>query len=108
MTIFCRNHSVHRLIQHGRYSPSSGSAVCADLPVTVLDYWMGRRQQQGHESPVGAPAAQVQPRDAEVTAGGAPCVSLVILEPLCPIDHKPRENIICHQNDCFWKLSCLF
>lgn len=58
MTIFCRYHSVHRLIQHGRYSLSSGSAVCADLPGTVLDYWGGEEAAAGTRSSPGTAAGR--------------------------------------------------
>lgn len=59
--------------------------------VTVLDDWVERRRWQGTNHPIGAPTAQVQPPDARSQPVGVPCVSLVILEPLCPVDHKPRE-----------------
>ena len=69
ITVFCRNHSVHRLIRHGHYSLSSGSAVSADLPGTVLDYWCGRRRRQGHESPLqgaSSPGTARMPRSQQV------------------------------------------
>lgn len=102
-----RKHSARWLIQHGR-TPSRGSAVCADLLVTVLG-GLGGGGGGGRDTtdPVGLQRPRYSRGTPRSQPVGGPCVSLVILEPLCPVDHKPRENIICHQNGCFWKLSCL-
>lgn len=68
-------------------------------------------QQQAHIVALRAgegSASRDAAASAEATTSGRSLCVAVMLEPLCPVYHTPHENIICHQNDCFWKLSCLF